>query len=138
MKTSASSILKSHKLRVTDFRKICISILQKAEGGISSSDIEKQIKDVDRTTLYRTLLSFEESGVIHHSVDANGQKKYALCESQCTEHVHHDNHLHFHCSSCGKTSCLNNEIPPKLKLPEGYLVKDVQFNLMGICADCNK
>lgn len=137
MKTAASVLLKSHKLRVTDFRKSCISILQKAEVGLSSTDIENQLENVDRITLYRTLLSFEENGLIHHSVDANGQKKYALCAADCDTHVHHDNHLHFHCSSCGKTSCLDNEVPAKLKLPEGYLVKDVQFNLMGICADCN-
>ena len=103
---------------------------------MSSADIEGKLKNVDRITLYRTLLAFEDNGLIHHSIDGTGQKKYALCHDHCDEHVHHDNHLHFHCQSCGKTSCLHNEIPTQLKLPEGYQVKDVQFNLMGVCPDC--
>lgn len=136
MKKTASALLKTHKLRVTDFRKNCITLLQKANVGLSSSDIESKLDNVDRITLYRTLLAFEDSGLVHHSIDASGQKKYALCDDHCDEHVHHDNHLHFHCEKCGKTSCLDNEVPTSLKLPEGYLVKDVQFNLMGVCAEC--
>lgn len=104
---------------------------------MSSSELEKELKGVDRITLYRTLISFEESGLIHHSVDASGQKKYALCAEHCDEHEHHDNHIHFHCNSCGETECLDDEVPSKLNLPKGYKVNDIQFNVMGTCANCS-
>lgn len=117
-------------------RKSCIRLLQKSKGAMSNSELEKEIKGVDRITLYRTLIAFEECGLIHHSVDAAGQKKYALCDTCCNEHKHHDNHVHFHCNSCGETECLENQIPTDLDLPKGYQVKDFQFNVMGICPNC--
>ena len=136
MKKSPTDLLKSHQLRVTDVRKSCIRLLQKTTSAMSSSELEKELDGVDRITLYRTLLSFEECGLIHHSVDASGQKKYALCSDHCDEHEHHDNHVHFHCSSCGETECLDNEVPTDIKLPKGYQINDVQFNVMGVCAKC--
>lgn len=137
MKTSPADLLKLHDLRVTEVRKSCIRHLQKSSSAISSTELEKELKGVDRITLYRTLISFEESGIVHHSIDAAGQKKYALCADSCDSHKHHDNHIHFHCNSCGESECLDDQTPTNLKLPKGYQVKDVQFNVMGICSNCN-
>jgi Fur family ferric uptake transcriptional regulator len=137
LKTSPTELLKSHNLRVTDVRKSCIRLLQKSNRAISSAELEKVLDGVDRITLYRTLISFEESGLVHHAVDAAGQKKYALCADHCDTHEHHDNHVHFHCTECGNTNCLNNEVPTDLKLPKGYQVNDIQFNVMGVCKNCN-
>ena len=137
MNKSTTELLKHHGLRVTEVRKACIRILKKAEGGLASAEIEKTLKGVDRITLYRTLLSFEECGLIHHSVDAAGQKKYALCSDHCDEHEHNDNHVHFHCTSCGTTKCLENEVPSDIRLPKGYQMSEVQFNVMGVCPSCH-
>lgn len=134
--STATELLKSHGLRVTEFRKACISTLEKSPKAMSSAEIEADLKDVDRITLYRTLLSFEESGLIHHSVNEAGQKKYALCADHCDEHEHHDNHVHFHCSKCGSTECLDNEVPSDLSLPSGYQINEIQFNVMGVCPHC--
>ena len=137
MRKPASTLLKEHGLRVTDVRKACIQVLDKASGALSSSDIESELNGVDRITLYRTLLSFEESGLVHHSVDAAGQKKYALCADHCDEHEHHHDHVHFHCTKCGLTECMENELPTGLQLPDGYYVSEVQFNVMGVCPRCH-
>lgn len=137
MKKSATELLKAHGLRVTEVRKSCIKILNRATGAMSSAEIEKALDGVDRITLYRTLLSFEESGLVHHSVDAAGQKKYALCSDRCDEHEHNDNHVHFHCTTCGLTKCLDNEVPSDIKLPEGYQINELQFNVMGVCPSCH-
>lgn len=137
MKRTASALLKEHGLRVTDIRKSCISVLDKASGALSNSEIESQLEGIDRITLYRTLLAFEESGLVHHSIDASGQKKYALCAEHCDEHEHHDDHVHFHCTKCGQTECMDNEVPSGFKLPDGYHVSEIQFNVMGTCPKCN-
>jgi Fur family ferric uptake transcriptional regulator len=137
LRKTASALLKDHGLRITDVRKSCVSVLSKANGALSNAEIESQLEGVDRITLYRTLLSFEECGLIHHSVDASGQKKYALCSDHCDEHEHHDNHVHFHCTECGKTNCLDNEVPSDLSLPKGYRISEIQFNVMGVCPSCN-
>lgn len=137
MKTNPADLLKSHNLRVTDVRKSCVRSLQKSNSALSNAELEKELHGVDRITLYRTLISFEESGMIHHSIDASGQKKYALCADHCDEHEHHDNHVHFHCNECGETECLDDQVPTDLKLPKGYNVSDIQFNVMGVCANCN-
>ena len=137
MRKNPTDLLKSHQLRVTDVRKSCIRSLQRSSGALSSSELEKELNGVDRITLYRTLISFEECGLIHHSIDASGQKKYALCAEHCDEHEHHDNHVHFHCTECGNTNCLDNEVPSDLKLPAGYQISDIQFNVMGVCPKCH-
>ena len=134
--SSATELLRSHGLRVTEMRKACIAVLEQSSGAISSSEIEGQLKGVDRVTLYRTLVSFEESGLIHHSINDAGQKKYALCSDHCDTHEHHDNHVHFHCSVCGNTECLDNEVPTNLNLPAGYRIQEIQFNVMGTCDTC--
>ena len=137
MKKTATTLLKDHNLRVTEVRKACIKVLQSANGGMSNAEIENALNGVDRITLYRTLLSFEESGLAHHSIDAAGQKKYALCSDHCDEHEHNDDHVHFHCTECGITKCLDNQVPSNIKLPEGYRVSELQFNVMGVCPNCN-
>jgi Fur family ferric uptake transcriptional regulator len=134
--SKAAYLIKSHGLRVTEMRKACIGVLEKSSGAISSSEIEDKLKGVDRVTLYRTLVSFEECGLIHHSVNDAGQKKYALCSEHCDTQEHHDNHVHFHCSACGNTECLDNEVPSNISLPRGYQINQIQFNVMGTCGKC--
>ena len=68
------------------------------ETATSQPDLESLMNDVDRVTLYRILNVFEEKGIIHKVFDLNGTANYAICTSNCQEHRHHDEHLHFNCT----------------------------------------
>ena len=132
-------ILEDHGLRRTNFRKEVLSIFVKNKGkAITNADVESELNDFDRITLYRTLKSFENKGLIHLAIDTSGQTKYALCGDSCDVHQHTDGHAHFHCNKCGETQCMDDISRDIGELiPEGYVVEDVQVNFSGICSACN-
>lgn len=108
-----------------------------SDHALTSNDIEEHFNDIDRITLYRTLKSFEEKGIIHKVIDVNNVTKYALCVDECSEHHHHDHHVHFHCDDCGNTFCLEGVNIPKISLPEGYKVTNKSMMINGKCVQCD-
>jgi Fur family ferric uptake transcriptional regulator len=134
----AISILKKHSLRKTPFRLEVLSLfLDNATKGISPNFIENSVKDFDRITLYRTLKTFEKSGVIHMAIDGSNDTKYALCHEDCSTHNHIDDHAHFLCTDCGETYCLENVIQPQITLPANYKLTSAHLALSGLCKNCN-
>jgi Fur family ferric uptake transcriptional regulator len=105
---------------------------------LAHSEIEESIgKEFDRVTIYRTLKSFEEQGLLHRVLDESGAAKYALCQHEHNEiHKHHDQHIHFNCTSCGHTFCLENVPIPEIKLPINYQLQKLDFLAQGICQNC--
>lgn len=139
MLQETSGILKSHNLRNTQFRQLVLNVFLKNPSlALSHSDIEEALGDHDRITLYRTLKSFEESGLIHKALDGGNENKFALCQDDCDEHSHSDDHPHFLCQSCGNTYCLDMLEIPKFQLPAGYKLKEVRLAMSGICDQCNR
>ena len=137
MEKAILKILKESKLRKTAIRKDVLELFLKEKGrAISSKEIEESLENPDRITLYRTLRTFEQSGVIHQALDGSGTAKYALCASGCTEHAHHDEHAHFHCTNCGKTICLDARIDSQIRIPDGFKLEQAHLMLEGECADC--
>lgn len=134
----SSNILKSHNLRITQFRLEVLNAFNEEGKALSSNDIESKFKDFDRVTLYRTLKIFEEKGLVHKVFDGSGQTKYAICESACTEHNHIDEHVHFHCNKCLQTYCLDQVFIPKVELPSGYLVSNSNMVIQGRCQKCTQ
>lgn len=137
MENKVTQLLKSKDLRITSARKKVLSIFLAAEHkALANSDVEQHFDQLDRITLYRTLRSFEDKGLIHQVHDGTGTVKYALCSHQCSSDVHHDEHPHFHCKDCGKTVCLEDISLPKMELPDGYQLAERQVVLSGVCAEC--
>lgn len=134
---SAETILVEHKLRITQSRLAVIKVLIDTPHAMSQPDLEKALDNTcDRVTIYRTLDAFLKNGILHKVPDMDGTQKYALCDS-CNDHQHHDEHMHFKCSHCGNTECLNEVPMPEIKLPKGYLVEDWNLLLLGKCNNCN-
>ncbi len=131
------NLLKNHNLRKTAIRKEVLSVFLQHDEALSHADIEGYFEEIDRITLYRTLKTFEERGLIHRAIDGGDKAKYALCSEGCTTHHHADHHAHFHCDDCGKTFCLEGVEPPQVKPPEGFEVTDTQLVLRGHCEACS-
>lgn len=134
--------LQQKKIRPTAMRLLVYNILKEANGAISLTDIETLFQTkrsleipVDRTTIYRTIKTFEKKGIAHAIEQGNGAMTYALCQNNCEENHHRDQHLHFYCERCKKTSCLREQIP-KITLPDGYEIHDLNFIAKGICDQC--
>mgnify|MGYP005840205751 CR=1 FL=1 len=136
MEKEAKEILKGHALRQTNSRLDIASFFLKNKKAISHSDIESQLDGkYDRVTIYRTLKSFIDKGLIHQVLDDGQSTLYALC-SDCSTQVHQHNHVHFKCLKCAETVCLEGVVIPKVQLPEGFEVADSNFLITGVCKDC--
>ena len=107
MKT-VPEILKKNQLSITEGRKKILDLFINSEGALSHADIEKETESAfDRVTVYRTLQTFVEKGIIHHIPTTDNSILYALCREECEAGHHHDNHVHFICDDCNKTVCLD-------------------------------
>jgi Fur family ferric uptake transcriptional regulator len=130
-------LLESNEIRVTAMRLLIYKFLANMQVAASLSDIENAFAKADRTTLYRTVKTFEEKGIVHQIDDGTGITKYALCEKGCNCEINTDLHLHFHCNNCNETICLTDHKIPQIKVPNGFISEDVNLVVKGICDKCS-
>ena len=135
--TQVEEILKKNHLSVTGSRQKIMQLFLNSDGALAHADIEKKTgESFDRVTVYRTLQSFVEKGIIHLIPTRDNSIKYALCKDDCEEGHHHDNHVHFICDKCAKTICLDDVTVPQVKLPKGFTPQHAEMVVNGICEEC--
>lgn len=135
MKNQFDEQLNKRNIKPTAMRELVLKVLIEQTTAISLAEIEQKFTKADRVTLYRTLKTFEENNLIHHIDDGTGSIKYALCTETC-ECQPQDLHVHFVCSRCNQTYCLN-EIPiPTVNLPVNFNLESINMVVKGVCANC--
>ena len=135
---NTEELLRKHRLSVTESRLKILNLFMDQPGALAHGDIEKKAgKKFDRVTVYRTLQTFVEKGIIHTIPTADNSVRYALCRDECSEGHHHDHHVHFICTSCDTTYCLDDVVTPELKLPKGYVAQQIEVLAKGICNECS-
>lgn len=131
-------MLDEHKLRKTPVRERVLGLFIDNTHALSHSDIEQTLSgEFDRVTIYRTLTSFTEKGLVHKIPAENGVARYALCKDACDEKEHHHSHVHFSCIQCGQTFCLEQVHVPSINLPKGYKFTELNYLASGTCKECN-
>jgi Fur family transcriptional regulator, ferric uptake regulator len=137
MTRNSDGLLQAFGLRHTETRERILGLFDHTEAALSQADLENRLPvPFDRITVYRTIKTFLEKGLIHKILDDQGILKYALCKENCAEGVHHHEHLHFKCTKCLQTSCLPNSHIPKLELPAGYVKTEINILVQGQCPKC--
>jgi Fur family ferric uptake transcriptional regulator len=132
----SDTVLKDFKLRSTPIRQEILQLFLQRNHALSHADIENEIEDsLDRVTVYRTLKTFLDRGLIHKVLDDTGGMKYALCNEACTNAGHHHDHVHFKCTRCDQTYCLNIAVPT-VQLPSGYREEEANLLIQGVCKGC--
>ncbi|MFY7829254.1 MAG: Fur family transcriptional regulator [Flectobacillus sp.] len=134
------STLKAYSLRQTECREEILDIFLTKAYALAHADVETQMSEkFDRVTVYRTLKTFLDKGLIHKVLDDEGGIKYALCKDNChsEDHTHHHDHVHFKCTKCGLTTCLDHVTIPPIALPEGYQRVETNLLVQGVCKTCN-
>ncbi|MEM6397586.1 MAG: transcriptional repressor [Bacteroidota bacterium] len=127
-------ILKAHGIRKTLFRTELLDIFIKSRYGLSFSDIKSKVTQTqDKVTIYRGLDVFLEKGLIHKVPSNDRVAKYAL---HSLEEVHNRAHVHFICTECDNTFCLNEIEIPEIKDMPGYKIQKSKLTLEGNCPDC--
>lgn len=129
------AVLREKNLRVTDFRLAVLQIFQQYDHAISTERIEKELKDFDRITLYRTLKAFTKKGIIHEINYPQEEKRLALCSRACTGEHHKHQHIHFKCNRCGEITCSEIDTFPNISL-DGFHVENVEIQAQGVCLKC--
>jgi len=117
-------------------RLLVLDYLIRKKAAVSLADLEESFDRSDRTTLYRTLKTFQEHGLVHQIHDASGTSKYALCAEGCTCSYPDDLHVHFYCSFCENTFCFPEMGIPQYDLPEKFNPSHGNFVITGNCPSC--
>jgi Fur family transcriptional regulator, ferric uptake regulator len=132
-----NELLKRNGLSVTGRRSKILQLFLEQPGALAHADIEKKTGEkFDRVTVYRTLQTFVDKGIIHAIPTADNSILYALCKDECSEGHHHDHHIHFVCNNCHNTYCLDDVVTPDIKLPKGYQATHIEMVAEGICKNC--
>jgi Fur family ferric uptake transcriptional regulator len=132
------NILHDHGLKKTRLRHAVLSILIQTDKGLSHQDISKALDiEFDRVTLFRTLHSFEESGILHKIIDPNGTAKYAYSTPEKAEPE--QGHAHFICLKCEHIFCLDDIFPiQNVSVPDGFKKSTLDVQVKGWCKDCRE
>jgi Fur family ferric uptake transcriptional regulator len=131
---TAEEILRKQDLRSTACRKFIINGLLKSDRAMSENELKGDFHELfDRVTFYRSLITLEDSGIIHKIVLNDNSVKYAL-----NSHHHNENnlHSHFHCEECDEVLCLEGKTRFEAELPHNFVSRDVFVVIEGFCADC--
>lgn len=118
----------------TSMRILVYDFLEQQQEAMSLSQIESHFYKADRVTIYRTLKTFEEKGIVH-SIQENATSKYILCDDDCDETTHKDWHLHFYCKICKRTTCKEVFVMPQ-NLTIDYRIDEIKLFAKGICESC--
>ncbi len=131
--------LKIAGLKITTPRVTILKLIQNSKKThLSADDIVDELKQKNKNigvaTVYRTLLVFEETGILAKMDFERGQSIYELVNGE-----HHD---HLVCLNCHKIKeFLSEKIEEqqkKIAKENGFVLKDHSMVLYGICANCQK
>jgi Fur family transcriptional regulator, ferric uptake regulator len=133
-------LLAKFRIRVTFNRLRVLHTLMVKAHAVSHADLEKEILDIDRVTLYRTLNVFIDKGIVHKVPHENGTLLLAI-SSAVVDPVQNQNrqneHVHFKCLKCLLTRCVASVPIPAVQLPEGFIFHNSNYLISGICNTCN-
>jgi Fur family ferric uptake transcriptional regulator len=136
IRQKAEKLLSSAYLRRTDPRIAILSILLTTHKPATQDYIaEKLAGDApDKVTIYRTLESLIEAGLVHKVFLQERAWRFELSDN-CTKKQCHP---HFTCTNCGGTHCMTGiSLPLAKNPPKGFIVHHQSVQLEGLCPRCN-
>lgn len=136
MDEQVNNLLEQKKVKSTAVRQLVLSKFLETNSALSLTKLNNLLDWSDKSTIFRTLKTFVEKGILHTIDNGSGSTLYALCSDNCSTHLHLDFHPHFKCEKCGKTICIDSNSFPNIEVPKGFEVKNIDVNLTGICSDC--
>ena len=139
--------------RLTPARYAVLRVVDAADRSdehLTADDIGARVADLEpavhRATVYRTLTSLVDSGVLSHVHLGGAATVYHLTATPAAEkadhagHAEHAGHAHVQCHVCGKVL----DVPPdafdgvaeRLRVDLGFVLDTGHAALLGTCRDC--
>lgn len=128
-------LLEEHGVKVTPNRLLVARALDEAGRPLSLMELEAKLETIDKSAIFRTLTAFRDAHLVHVLEDAGDGVRYELCHSHHEDHDD-DLHVHFYCTRCHRTFCLETTPVPPVNTPEGYEVETRSYLLKGVCPEC--
>jgi Fur family ferric uptake transcriptional regulator len=131
----AREMLKQAKLYCTEARIAILRALLVTARPLRQSQIAAPSapKTLNKVTIYRTLESLVQAGLVHRAFTYERASYFELAD-RCTEHQCHP---HFTCTNCGVTHCLTDISLPMARVADkGFVVSRQQVRLEGLCPAC--
>lgn len=135
MTEELDKLLLEHGVKPTANRLVIAQALRRAGRPLSMTELEDRLETIDKSNIFRTLTAFRDAHLVHVLEDTGDGVRYELCHSHHEDHDD-DLHVHFYCTRCHRTYCLE-EIPvPEVQVPEGYQAESASYLIKGLCPDC--
>lgn len=128
-------LLRAHGLRMTPQRRAIVSEVMRAQGHISPTQIARKVQEempgVNPSTVYRTLATLEEIGVLSHSHLESGAEYHRKEEAE---------HVHLTCGNCGRDDALSlkeaRALQELIHRHHGFVADLTHFAITGRCKAC--
>lgn len=129
--------LRAAAVKVTRPRLRVLAALSRSSAPLTHGELEERLAageggELDRVTLYRVLDSLVDCGLAQRMLDARGVYRFLLSSVRAA----HAAHAHFHCQQCGGVTCLEQMAAPVAALPPGFMARQVEIEVRGLCAGC--
>ncbi|MEX0991487.1 MAG: Fur family transcriptional regulator [Actinomycetota bacterium] len=129
--------LRERGLRMTPQRRAIVSEIMRSKGHINPASITRKVQTqmpgVNASTVYRTLTTLEEIGVISHAHLESGAEYHRAEEAE---------HVHLMCSNCGSDDELSTKEADALaglvRRHRGFEPDLTHFAISGSCARCKE
>ena len=134
--TETAVTLRDAGQKVTPQRMLILSSVRHASEHLTASrildDVRRTYPYVDASTVYRTLSSATELGLVSETDMGSGDAQF--------EWIGKDRHHHLICRSCGNVSSLDNSyldgLATTLFDDVGFQADLGHFAIFGVCRDC--
>ena len=130
-------LLKNADLKSTKKRCLLLSILQTEDRAMTAEELLEKatpILPMNASTVYRTLNTLTEKGVLSKSLRKDGKSYFSLEK--------HDHHHRLVCTVCRKVipvdSCPLKELEEDLEAKTGFRITGHTLEFSGICPECRK
>jgi Fur family ferric uptake transcriptional regulator len=130
-----SALLRARGLRMTPQRRAIVAEIMRTQGHISPVALTRTVRatmpGVNRSTVYRTLATLEEAGVLRHSHLESGPEYHRSDEA---------GHVHLVCGQCGKDDELSLDevrgLQEMIRRHHGFEADLSHFAITGLCQAC--
>lgn len=136
-------LLQQHNIRPTAVRLLILKGIADYAAPFSMEELYLFLDTIDRSTVFRTLVAFEEHHLLHSFEDGSGKKKYCFHHhdaSHSADEAAHAGcrHMHATCRVCGRSMCITTQEIPIISLPDGFEVENINYVVTGVCSSCKK
>lgn len=132
-----SAMLRKRGYRITPQRQAILSEVLRTQGHITPQDltrrVQRRLPAVNASTVYRTLATLEDVGLLRHAHLERGAEYHRTEDS---------GHVHLTCSRCGAEDDLSMREAESLRRligrHRGFLPDLTHFAISGLCARCQR